>query len=357
MKISRIACQLHRSAFTYGADARAGGGNLRLREMETLLVRVETEDGLHGWGEGFGFTLAATTRDAVERLLAPACIGEDSRDIPALTRMLQRRFHNYGRNGPMSFGISAIDIALWDIAGRRAGKPVHALLGSGGRRQVPAYASLLRYGVPELVARNAAEAVRRGYRRIKLHEVALDCIRAARDAVPAEVPLMLDINCAWDGVPAALDFCRAVDGMNIAWVEEPVWPPEDFAALAAVRNAAPCPISAGENLGGPVDFQRLFDAGAVDVAQPSVTKHGGLSAMLEIAGLARAAGVGLVPHSPYFGPGLLATLHLLAALPEAAPIEVYFADLGAPPHGEALVVRDGFMAVPDGPGLGLEPMA
>jgi L-alanine-DL-glutamate epimerase-like enolase superfamily enzyme len=204
------------------------------------------------------------------------------------------------------------------------------------------------------VARNVTEAVRRGYRRIKLHEVDLDCIRAARDAAPEAIPLMLDINCAFAEEAAALDFCGAVRELNIAWVEEPTWPPEDFATLARIRAASPCPISAGENLGGPGDFAQLFAAAAVDVAQPSVTKHGGISAMLEVARLARDAGVAVVPHSPYFGPGLVATLHLLAAAEAEAPLEIYFADLATPPC--ALVVRDGFVEVPQAPGLGLDPL-
>ncbi len=356
MRITKVTCRVHRSGFTYGAGRSGSGGNLRLNAIETLLVRVETEDGLHGWGEGFGFTLAETTRDAVERLLAPACLGADSRDIAGIGRQLRRRFHNFGRNGPVTFGISAIDIALWDIAGRRAGKPLHALLGPAARAHVPAYASLLRYGVAEDVARNVAEALRRGYRSIKLHEVDLHCIRAARAAAPPEVPLMLDVNCAWEEAEEALAFCRAVCGMGIRWVEEPTWPPEAFDAMARLRAVAGCRIAAGENLGGVEDFRRLVTAGAVDVVQPSATKHGGVSALLEVVALARAAGVAMAPHSPYFGPGLLATLHLLAALPEAEPIEVYFADLDGPPHGAALAVREGAIAVPQGPGLGLEPV-
>jgi L-alanine-DL-glutamate epimerase-like enolase superfamily enzyme len=357
MRITRIDCRMHRTGFTYGAGPRAMGGNLRLRAIETLLVRVETEDGLHGWGEGFGFGVAETTRDAVERLIAPTCLGMDSRDIAGIGALLARRFHNYGRNGPVSFGISAIDIALWDIAARRAGKPLHALLGPAARAEVPAYASLLRYGDADDVARNTAEAVRRGYGAIKLHEVDLACIRAARDAKPPGMPLMLDINCAFGAEEEAIAFCRAVAGPDLRWVEEPVWPPEDFEAMARLRAATGCPISAGENLSGPEDARRLIAAGAVDVVQPSVTKHGGLSAMRDIAAMARDAGIGLVPHCPYFGPGLLATLHLLAALPDPAPIEIYFADLEAPPYGDGMAVRNGMVAVPQGPGLGLEPVA
>ena len=140
MKITRIETRIHRSAFTYGVgldaaggSSRATGGNLALKTMDTLLVKVETDQGIHGWGEGFGFTLVDTTRDAIDRLIAPACIGQDVRDIGALNRMLQKRFHNFGRNGPVTFGISAIDIALWDIAGKCVGKPLHALLGNASQ--------------------------------------------------------------------------------------------------------------------------------------------------------------------------------------------------------------------------------
>ena len=107
MKITRVTTHHHRTDFTYGASAGGVGGNLHLKAMDTLLVRVETDAGLHGWGEGFGFTLVETTKDAVDRLIGPACIGQDARDIAGLTRMLARRFHNFGRNGPVTFGISA----------------------------------------------------------------------------------------------------------------------------------------------------------------------------------------------------------------------------------------------------------
>ncbi len=355
MRIVKVESHVHRTPFTFGASAAGVGGNLHLRSMDTLLVRVETECGLHGWGEGFGFTLVDTTRDALDRLVAPACMGEDARDIAGVGHRLQRRLHNFGRNGAASFAVAAIDIALWDIAAKAAGKPLHALLGDAAHASVPAYASLLRYGNPEDVARNTRAAIAAGYRRIKLHEVDLACIRAARDAAPDDIPLMLDINCAWNTVAEARAFCAAVAGMNIAWVEEPVWPPEDFAAIAAVRTGGPCPISAGECTGSVAELRAMIAAGAVDVVQPSVSKLG-LSAMLEVGAMARAAGIRMVPHSPYFGPGLLATLHLLAAGEVAEPIEIYAADLARAPYGAALVPVRGAIAVPQGPGLGLEPL-
>jgi D-galactarolactone cycloisomerase len=356
MRITRVSTHHHRSGFTFGARAGGVGGNLRLEAMDTLLVRVETDAGLHGWGEGFGFTLVETTKNAVDRLLAPACIGEDARDIGGLMRRLARRFHNFGRNGPVTFGLSAIDIALWDIRAKAAGVPLHRLLGEAARPAVPAYASLLRYGDAGDVARNVREALARGYRQIKLHEVDLGCIRAARAAAPG-TPLMLDVNCAFETEEEALAFCEEARRLDAAWVEEPLWPPEDIPALARIRSSAGVPIAAGECNGTVEDFCRMFELRAVDVAQPSVTKIGGLSALLEIAELAREVGVRLVPHSPYFGPGLAATLHFLAATEEAEPIEVYFADLDRAPYGGALTPQGGMIALPEAPGLGWEPEA
>ncbi|MFM7420586.1 MAG: hypothetical protein ACKO54_12975, partial [Alphaproteobacteria bacterium] len=146
MKITRIETRIHRSAFTYGVgldaqggSSRATGGNLALKTMDTLLVKVETDQGVHGWGEGFGFTLVDTTRDVIDRLLAPACIGQDAGDIGTINHMLQKRFHNFGRNGPITFGISAIDIALWDIAGKLWNTPVYRLLGGPTRDRIRVY--------------------------------------------------------------------------------------------------------------------------------------------------------------------------------------------------------------------------
>ena len=355
MRITAVTTQIASTAFDYGNPA-GPGGNLHLSAMDTLLVKVETDAGLTGWGEGFGFTLVPTTRDALERLIAPVCIGQDARDIPALMRLLHRRFHNFGRNGPVTFALSGLDIALWDLAGKAAGKPLHALLGGKRRDRVPAYASLLRYGDPALVRENAARAIARGYRHIKLHEVEVPCIAGAREVMPSDIPLMLDINCRWDGVSEALDFATAVRPLGVRWIEEPVWPPEDANAIALVRAGAALPVAAGENCGGVEDFRRLFAAGAVDVAQPSVTKVGGVSGVRAVQALAAEHGVTVVPHSPYFGPGLLATLHMAATYSHIDGIELFgvqlesglFGGVGMPGPG-------GEIAVPQGPGLGCDP--
>src|SRR5277367_682060 len=115
--------------------------------METLFVKVTTDDGIIGWGEGFGLAACGTTKVAVERAIAPLAIGRDPTDIAALTKAVAYRQRSFGRNGPITFALSALDIALWDIAGKRAGQPLYRLLGgTETAERVPAYASLLRYG-------------------------------------------------------------------------------------------------------------------------------------------------------------------------------------------------------------------
>src|SRR3954453_12786421 len=132
--------------------------------LEILLVRVETEDGIVGWGEAFGHAAIPSTRAALDTIVAPLVIGRDAGDIEALSREILHAVHLLGRNGPFVYAYSGIEIALWDIRGKRAGKPLHALLGDkgGGRSELDAYASLLWYPDTQLVAKNTAAAVARG---------------------------------------------------------------------------------------------------------------------------------------------------------------------------------------------------
>lgn len=324
------------------------------RHMEILLVRVETDSGIVGWGEAFGFAVWPATRAAIEALIAPLATGRDERDIPALMTDLQRKLHLLGRTGAVMYALSGLDIALWDIAGKAAGKSVAELLGGARRKDFAAYASLVRYGDPALVASNAKRAVERGYRGIKLHEIDAPQVKAAREAIGPGVKLMMDCNCPW--TPAdAIAMAERVREYDLFWFEEPVWPPENYTGLAHVRRDCGISVTAGENAVGYLDFQAMFDAEAVDCAQPSVTKIGGITEMMRIAGLAGEYDVTLVPHSPYFGPGLLATLQMAAAFEDETMIEYSFCDLGANPLGDAIEVRNGRIALPQGAGLGRDP--
>jgi len=321
--------------------------------LDILLVRIETEDGLVGWGEAFGHGAIPASRAALETLVAPLLVGRDARDIGGTVSAAERSLHLFGRGGPVTYALSGVEIALWDLLGKRAGLPLHQLLGGSPHAELPAYASLLRYGDPAMVARNVSAAVAQGYRAIKLHEVTVAAVRAARTAAGPDVLLMNDCNCPW-APDEAVAIAAELRDQNLHWLEEPVWPPEDWRGLARVR-AVGVPVAAGENCGTVADFQAAFAAGALDVAQPSVTKIGGVGAVRRVAALAEAHSVRVVPHCAYFGPGFLASLHLAAILPGPPPLERLFVDLAASPFSPWTEAQGGRLAIPQGAGLGCDP--
>jgi len=354
MKITKIETMVvNMPMIIEGAVVPKQGGRPRT-SMDTLLVRVETDAGVTGWGESFGHRIFPATRAALDTLVGPMCVGRDPTAIAALADELQRNLAGVGRNGPAMYALSAIDIALWDIAGKLAGQPLYRLLGGAPRARLPAYASLLRYGEPAAVAHHVEKVLKRGYRHIKLHEVTLPPIQAARQAAGADIPIMVDCNCPWT-VAEAIAMARKLQPLDLKWLEEPVWPPEDHAGLARVQEEGGIPTAAGENAMLP-EFKGLLAAGAVSYAQPSVTKVGGVTQMRKVAALAEAAGVAVVPHSAYFGPGLIASIHCIAAMSGESLVERYDADFAVNPlHDAILPDKDGCLAVPQGPGLGADP--
>ena len=353
MKIIAVETNWTRIPFDMGGKPATMGG-LNWQSMNTVWLRIVTDQGLEGWGEAFGHAAAATTKTVLDTQLAPMILGQDARDISGLRTRLSKAFHAFGRNGAHMFALSALDIALWDIAGKVAGLPLWRLFGATPVPQLTSYASLLRYGEAAMVSANCERAMARGYRDIKLHEITVPEVRAARQAIGPDARLMVDTNCPWT-VCQAIDMAHRLRDCDLTWLEEPVSPPGDHAGLARVRREGGIPIAAGENAAGLHDFHAQFEARAIDVAQPSVIKIGGPSAMLEIAALAKAHGVRVVPHNAYFGPGFLASLHVNATIAPDAPFERLFLDLAASPFHELVVATDGKVTVPDGPGLGRDP--
>lgn len=348
-----VAVGTHVVAIPYGYDGpRHNVAGKDWNTLDALLVRVETEDGLVGWGEAFGHGAIPATRAARDSLVGPMMVGRDAADIAGTMRWAHQAVHLYGRGGPMSYALSGVDIALWDLAGKRAGVPLHQLLGGAGG-PVTAYASLLRYSDPAVVARNAGAAAAQGYRAVKLHEITAEAVLAAREAIGPDVLLMNDTNCPWS-VDEACGMAEAMRPAGLHWLEEPVWPPEDHAGLARVRGCG-VPIAAGENAASLHDFRHMMAAGAVDVAQPSVTKIGGVTELRKVVALGEAMGVRVVPHCAYFGPGFLASLHLAAAMPERPMLERLFLDMEASLFGGWTGAVEGVMRVPEGAGLGCDP--
>ncbi len=353
MKITRVESIVINLPMVIDGATPMLGGRPRT-SIDMLLVRIDTDAGLTGWGEAFGHRIFPAPRAAIDTLLGPMCVGRDAGKVAAINDDLQRLLHGVGRNGPTMYALSGIDIALWDIAGKTAGLPLYRLLGGSARADLPAYASLLRYGAAPAVAQYTEQALARGYRRIKLHEITVPEVKAARDVAGAGLPIMLDTNCPWT-VTEAVEMARRLAPLDLTWLEEPVWPPENLAGLAEVRARGGIPTAAGENYGTVWDFRRACEGGAIAYAQPSVTKIGGVTEMRRVITLAEMFGVHVVPHSAYFGPGLLASIHCIAAMPAGSLVERFYCDFAANPLGDAIHPKDGRIAVPQGPGLGVDP--
>ena len=320
--------------------------------VESLYVRVTTSSGLVGWGESFG-TARPMVLAAFDNWVRRLAVGQSATDEQLIPR-IERTALSLTRSGPLVHALAGLDIALWDIRGKLAGVPVSTLLGGAKRQRVECYASLLQYyGKPEYIKRNTARALERGFRYIKLHERTAEAVAAAREVTGPDIPLMVDTNCAW--TPAEAE--AAVTAMAPSkpyWVEEPIYPPEDFEALAALRTNTGVPMGIGENATSLRDFRSMVTIGKADFIQPAMVKLG-ITSLFNVATEVERAGAVCVPNAFYLGPAFLAVLHCMAAKEKDSPLERMFADFGTTPFAKTVPVIDGGIEVPQGPGLGADP--
>jgi L-alanine-DL-glutamate epimerase-like enolase superfamily enzyme len=334
------------------ADAYLWGE--KLTAADSLLVKATTNTGVEGWGEAFGFGAVAAVRIAVDELIAPLCIGQDVTRIEPVMLAVQKKLHVYGRGGALTYGLSAVDIALWDIAGKLANASVSQLLG-GGVADMPCYASLPCYSDPPLVRAQVRRVIEAEFRAIKLHEADLPAIRAAREEAGPDIELIVDVGCPWT-LTEAQNLAVELKAVNLKFLEEPLWPPENFDGLAELRRTTGIPISSGENVSTLMEFEHVLDTKAVDFIQPSPAKMGGISELRKIFPLATVHNVPVMTHSFYDGPGLLAAIHTTAALGTSdSMIEWRRFDLEAAIYGDALSPHTGRISVPLAPGLGIDP--
>ncbi|MEX3815361.1 mandelate racemase/muconate lactonizing enzyme family protein [Paraburkholderia sp. BR13439] len=323
------------------------------KSLEFALVRLEDERGNVGWGEGFGYFTVDATKAIMDQLILPTLIGTTIEDIPAWNLQTQRRIHMFGRYGVTMFAIGGVDLALWDLKGKREGVSVSKLLGNGQRTSIPFYCSPVRYADPKLAAMTCEEAMKAGFSDIKLHEIALKEIAACREVLGDTRAMCVDVNCAW--TKDFIDANRAeLEELNLSWLEEPIFPPEDFEALAERRSSS-FPIAAGENWCTTQQFRSALSAGAVDIVQPSVTKVGGISEFAAVLDVASQFDASVMPHSPYFGPGFFASLQLAAAFDSVKALEWNFVQPDAWLADVEGIRRGDVVNVPQGPGLGFEP--
>ena len=319
-----------------------------------ILVRATTDDGLTGWGECFAYGATAAVCRVVDDALAPIALGQDPTQIESLIDRMHRALMIWGRRGLAMMAVSGVELALWDLVGKARSVPVYELLGGLCQARLRVYASLLRYDTPSQVGQAVTAALALGHNAIKLHQTDVESVAVAREVAGDDVDLMLDTNCPWS-VDEAIRIGRRLERFDLRWLEEPVWPPEDYAGLARVRAALRIPIAAGENDATVFGFRELIGQGAADIVQPSVTKVGGLLEMKKIAVLAAASGVTLVPHAFYYGPGLAASLHFAASTPGVPYVEFPGTPLVASLTATPIRFDGGAVSVPDRPGLGADP--
>lgn len=343
--------------FEYPAEKRfhyAGGvctGRL------TSLVKVHTDAGIVGLGSVYSHP--ELVRSIIEDQLRPLLVGEGPLEIDELWERCYGVTRWYGRKGAAVSALGGIDIALWDIRGKAAGKPLFELLGAQ-RSRVPAYASglLWKDSVDDL-QREAERHLAGGYSAMKMRlgkNRAYDraALAAVREAIGPDNRLMIDGNARYSLDQARSlvdDFQRA----DIFWLEEPFLPenPDDFVALGP--DLGDIPLAAGENEFGPQGFRELIDGKVVQIVQPDCCRCGGLTAALRIADAAKARGLRLAPHTWSDAVALTANMHLVASLPHAITVEMdqtgnpFIEDL----LQEPLAVENGEIKLPETPGLGV----
>ena len=321
-------------------------------DFQLITVRLRDDRGLEG--VGYTYTVGQgglAVQSLIEHDLAPAITGVDLEIGDAWQRMW-RRLHYVGRGGPASFAISAIDIGLWDLLARQQALPLWRLLG-GSSPEVNAYAGGIDLDFPldDLLAQ--AETFRQqGFRAIKMkvgrpnldEDVAR--VRAMRELLGAEFPLMIDANMAWS-VEQAIDAAARMAELDLYWLEEPT-EPDDFARHARIANERSTPIAAGENLHTLREFELMIDSGGVAFPEPDVSNIGGISAWLQVAQCARAAGLPVTSHGVQD-----LHVHLLAAVPNASLLEIH--GFGLQDYtAHSLVIQDGIAQAPERAGHGVE---
>jgi L-rhamnonate dehydratase len=337
--------------------------------QDDLVVRVHTDEGIVGIGEVDSSPevckaiIEARGSHKIALGLRELLIGEDPAD-EALWDKMYRGVIFYGRRGAAIHAISGIDIALWDIRGQAAGKPVCELLGVVVHDRIRAYASRLMPDTADEVTAAVEELKGSHFTAIKLgwgplgqdpaHDVEL--ARAAKAAAGDGVEILIDAGLGYraDAV-AATRVARELEALGIYWLEEP-FEPDEYEAYAELSDGVDIPIAAGEQDVTTWGFRELIDRGHVDILQPDVTRCGGITETLRIAKLGAERGLKTVPHAWKSGIIKAASLHVNAVLPDALFQEYCVADTPINTrltHELLPVESDGCVAVPTAPGLGV----
>jgi L-alanine-DL-glutamate epimerase-like enolase superfamily enzyme len=336
--------------------------------QDAFLVRIFTDEGLVGVGEADTSPYVAKTivempaSHSTARGLSELLVGADPLAIDHLWTLMWAGSFHYGGAGAALHAISAIDIALWDIAGQAAGVPVSELLGGRRRDAVSVYASEVMPETGGQVRTIAERVVSSGYTAIKLGwgplgqnlENDVQLVTAAREAIGPERKLMVDGGRAYS-VETALDLIAALEPLDIHWLEEPL-EPGDYPGYRRLSDATSVRIAAGEADSGIAPYRALVTEGHVNVLQPDLGRCGGFTVARQIAHLAATAGVEVVPHCFSSGVLVAASLQFTSVLDQAAALSEYSVS-GSPLVNDLVGVQfqlqSGKLPVPTAPGLGV----
>ncbi|MEM3489055.1 MAG: mandelate racemase/muconate lactonizing enzyme family protein, partial [Nitrososphaerota archaeon] len=340
-----------------------------VRSRVTTLIEIATDEGVSGWGESFCF-YPEPISSIVDHVYKPILLGKDPLDISPLWERMYNSTRSQGQKGMVICALSGVDVALWDLAGKALGLPVYRLLGGQFRDKVQAYATGLYFKrckkPAEALVEEAKGYLREGFKAMKMKvgltpKVDIEHVKAVREAIGYTL-LMVDANCAYDA-STAIALGRELENLDIYWFEEPV-PPEDLEGYAKVRATLDIPIAGGECEFTRFGFREIFLHRALDVAQPDICAAGGLTESRRIAEMAEAFGVRCIPHVWGTQIAIAAALQFLASLPRPTPsmnpIEPLL-ELDRTPNPirdavvrEPIEPKEGFMAIPNKPGLGVE---
>jgi L-alanine-DL-glutamate epimerase-like enolase superfamily enzyme len=334
---------------------------------DVILIEIFTDEGITGLGFLTGLGVASGSESTVineiiVKGLKPMIIGKDPFTIEQLWQTMYLGTTRYGRKGAAVRAISGMDIALWDLVGKKTNTPVYKLLG-GNSDKIKVYASggfyTERNETSELID-EMQSYLDRGFKAVKMkvgRDVRKDALRveAVRKAIGDDIDLLVDANEAWD-VNTALRFIKAVEPYNIFWLEEPL-APDDIEGYIRLTRQSFTPIAAGENEYTKYGFKDLIAGNAVNVVQPDVTRVGGISEWMKVAALARAWNMPCVTHA-------VQEIHIsLVTAISNAPMMEYFthehylqtflSDLFLQPVS-VHEVNDGYVRAPQDPGLGLD---
>ena len=336
-----------------------------------LVVEIETDSGLIGWGDGYGPPFALAT--VIDRYYAPRLIGRSPLAGDAIWEELYNALRDHGQRGVPIQALSALDIALWDLRGKALGQPVHVLMGGPIRESMRAYATgLYRRSENPGESRALLQAEAEGYVDAGFTAMKtkvgfgfrddIGLVEMLRDTIGPDIELFVDANHGCD-LMQAKKFALAMEPLDIGWFEEPV-EPEDLDGYAELRRTTSIPIAGGECSFTRHDFRRILEARAMDIIQPDTASCGGLTEAKRIADMAWTHGVRYQPHVWGTGIGLAAAMQLLAVLPTTTPAfgaHQPLLEYDSTPHPfrqdllvEPIRVEGGIAHVPQGPGLGIE---